>query len=1088
MQIICCHCQRTLEYSGEAPRFCAYCGQSISTQGPEAPTLAYDAVPSTATADIEPGADGGPAPEKVGGYKLVRTLGGGGMGTVYEAEDTTTGRRIALKLIAPQFAASRDAVERFRLEGRLASSIAHPRCVFVVAADEEGGRPYIVMELMPGDTLDDLVRRDGPMQPRQAIAKILDVIEGLNEAHRLGVIHRDVKPSNCFLEHDGRVKIGDFGLSKSLASDQQLTKTGSFLGTVLFSSPEQVRRESLDHQTDVYSVAATLYYLLTGRAPYQTGDAMATIAQILSDPPTPLRTHRPDLPPTLERVVLKGLERNRDRRYRNLSEFREALLPFYHRQFSIGSVGWRLLAYLIDVGLIYIVQQVLVIVILLSMGYDVAETGFDQEQAFQMNSDPKIRVLAAIPAVLWLLYFILLEGLWGATLGKLILRLRVLESASDSPAGWGRLALRSLICLLLTHLGDMGVWVLLVLDVFDIQNVNSADLEQASTAMFALALLGLVAYAGWGTGIALLVSTMRNRNGHRGLHEILSGTRVIRLAERRTFSILPSSKRSLVAPPVFNPAELPAEIGSFLIHGALRWDEEARILLGEDESLRRKVWVVLRSMDQQGPSPVRQSLSRTSRMRWLAAGQHEGQHWDAFVAPSGGRLGDAVAAEGPLTWPEIRPLLEQLGSELMLAVEEWTLPDTLTVDQVWLQSQDRVVLLDLPLTRPFTPACTEVEVVPTPQDRCLALLRETALLALEGTPRSPETTDPHVNAPIPGYAAALLGRLRDADNRFQGPKEFREEIAALRDQPDEVNRRRRFGQLAILAAFCSLWLFCCIPASTFYMSPGFLPLFGTEAIQLGLRMTKEEFDKESRRDLSVTLVDPNPWSQLAGVARYEQDQRLLQRLEESAQSLESEKHSIADKVSPTQRWILGAWQQVMSQQRDTMRQSFINTRRNQRGAVSFRPDAEQLAKQPIEDMEPLGMTFTYIVLGTFCVFPVLFILWAFIIRGGLSFRLAGIALVRRDGRPAGRFQCLWRAVLVWAPIAILMALSLLVEGIYWSGWSDLAWRTDMNWLRYVAYGLWYTGLALIVLFAALAIVFPRRSLHDFLSGVYLVPR
>src|SRR5207237_2489049 len=117
-----------------------------------------------------------------------------------------------------------------------------PRCVFVLAADEAGGRPYIVMELMPGTTLQDLVDREGPLPVEKAILKILDVIEGLQEAHRLGVVHRDVKPSNCFLDAEGRVKVGDFGLAKSLSGSAHLTKTGTVLGRPHFAAPEQVRR------------------------------------------------------------------------------------------------------------------------------------------------------------------------------------------------------------------------------------------------------------------------------------------------------------------------------------------------------------------------------------------------------------------------------------------------------------------------------------------------------------------------------------------------------------------------------------------------------------------------------------------------------------------------------------------------------------------------------------------------------------------------------------------------------------------------------------------------------------------------------
>src|SRR5207249_5355169 len=179
----------------------------------------------------------------------------------------------------------------------------------VLAADEDAGRPYIVMELMSGMTLQQYVERNGPLPIREAVTKILDVIEGLQEAHRLGVIHRDVKPSNCFLQADGRVKIGDFGLAKSLMHDTHLTRTGAFLGTVLFASPEQIRKDRLDQQTDVYSVAATLYSLLTGRGPHQTGDAAATLARIVSDPAPPLRSLRPELPKELDNVVLPRLER-----------------------------------------------------------------------------------------------------------------------------------------------------------------------------------------------------------------------------------------------------------------------------------------------------------------------------------------------------------------------------------------------------------------------------------------------------------------------------------------------------------------------------------------------------------------------------------------------------------------------------------------------------------------------------------------------------------------------------------------------------------------------------------------------------------
>ena len=177
------------------------------------------------------------------------------------------------------------------------------------------------------------------------------MIDGLAEAHRLGVIHRDVKPSNCFLTADGRVKVGDFGLSKSLAADRgdkQLTQTGAFLGTVLFACPEQIRGEPVDYESDVYSVCGTLYYLLTGRAPYQHESLTAALAKAVSEPPPPIRGRRPDVPGELERAVMRGLERDRDRRWQSLDDLGDALrdlLPDNQRPARPRSL---VLAYLVD--------------------------------------------------------------------------------------------------------------------------------------------------------------------------------------------------------------------------------------------------------------------------------------------------------------------------------------------------------------------------------------------------------------------------------------------------------------------------------------------------------------------------------------------------------------------------------------------------------------------------------------------------------------------------------------------------------------------------------------------------------------------
>jgi hypothetical protein len=456
MQLSCPHCHAVLEYADRRPSFCAFCGHPLGAapsaspageppQSPQPPRPGdvttgdeTDVVTRSGAANDESAAL---VPDVIGGYRLLRPLGEGGMGTVYEAEDVAGQRRVALKLIAAEFVTSEEAVERFRLEGKLASTLVHPRCVFVYAADEEGGRPYIVTELMPGKTLEDLVTQSGPLPIQEAVAKILDVIEGLQEAHQLEVIHRDVKPSNCFLAADGGVKVGDFGLAKSLVASARLTQTGRILGTPLYASPEQVKSEPLTPQTDVYSVAATLYFLLAGQAPFECGNAAATLARKVSEDPPPLRGLRPDVPEELDRVVLRGLERSRERRFKDLEEFRRALEPFLPGKAPIVSLGLRFGAILID--------------FLMLLGLDFAfgfGVGVGGLSGF---GEPKpggtATLLRLLPDILSFLLYFLPEGVWGCSLGKGLLRLRVTEAATSDPPGLWRGLLRTALFYLLLN-------------------------------------------------------------------------------------------------------------------------------------------------------------------------------------------------------------------------------------------------------------------------------------------------------------------------------------------------------------------------------------------------------------------------------------------------------------------------------------------------------------------------------------------------------------------------------------------------------------------------------------------------------------
>ena len=192
------------------------------------------------------------------------------MGVVYEAEDLESGRRVALKVLSHKLD-SPEARNRFFREGRLAASINHPNSVYVFGTEEIAGTPVIAMELVSGGTFKDRVREKGPLPIREAVDAVLQMIEGLAAAQRIGILHRDIKPSNCYVGEDGTVKIGDFGLSISTAIriEPALTATGSFLGTPAFCSPEQLRGDELNARSDMYAVGATLYYLLTGRTPFE---------------------------------------------------------------------------------------------------------------------------------------------------------------------------------------------------------------------------------------------------------------------------------------------------------------------------------------------------------------------------------------------------------------------------------------------------------------------------------------------------------------------------------------------------------------------------------------------------------------------------------------------------------------------------------------------------------------------------------------------------------------------------------------------------------------------------------------------------
>src|SRR5438309_3404411 len=274
-------------------------------------------------------------------YRLLRKLGRGGMGVVYEAEDLTLGRHVALKFLSDDLAEDAQALQRFRWEARAASALNHPNICTVYEIEGAGGQSFIAMELLEGKTLGEVIG-DRPLPLEQVLDWSIQIAEALDAAHTKGVLHRDIKPGNIFLLQRGPIKLLDFGLAKPLlerrlaqaldaptvalsAMRLQPDDRGLTLGTVSYMSPEQALSNELDARSDLFSLGVVMYLMVTTRLPFAGESAMATFDAILHRTPQPPTQLNPELPPELERIINKALEKDRDLRYQVAAEIRADL-------------------------------------------------------------------------------------------------------------------------------------------------------------------------------------------------------------------------------------------------------------------------------------------------------------------------------------------------------------------------------------------------------------------------------------------------------------------------------------------------------------------------------------------------------------------------------------------------------------------------------------------------------------------------------------------------------------------------------------------------------------------------------------------
>lgn len=755
--------------------YCPTC-QIAAESGSQNSTL-IDSVHPTLIAPLTPIDAGRVFPREgrpFGDYQLIRKLGHGGMGTVFEAEHVLNERRVALKVLNHQLD-SANARDRFLREGQLAASLNHPHSVYVFGSEEIDGMPVITMELLTGGTLQDRLKQNGPLPVSEAVDAILQVITGLEAAQAKGILHRDIKPSNCFTDASGNVKIGDYGLSISTlgTKENKLVPATSFFGTPAFASPEQIRGDVLDVRSDIYSVGATLYYLLTGKTPFQRPSESAVLAAALGTEPASPRDLRPKIPAGLAQVILRTLAKPADQRPSSYAELGQALELFGSRAPVLATLSRRALAGFVDATILAAATA--------SVSWIILSLNPEANQREHLLALTRVLGLSLI-----LGYYSILEGKFGRTLGKALCHLR-LVSSDGSPA---RIASTTRRAAVFVAIGYFMTWC-------PILPLLNTDGEQTSQA-----------WRGWlnetmlvpDVILLLLLCWDPRRNRRLSMHERLSRSRVVQdPVVRAGPAPRPDDE------PIQRSAPL-AWIGPYTVPEPLHRTPQDGWVIGFDPRLLRKVWIHLQPAGAPAIELSRRNIDRPGRLRWLNGKRTAAQSWDAYEAPTGIALTHLLGTPHP--WRTVRYWVADLADELDAARRDHTTLPCYGLEKLWITADNRLKLLDFPapwgLNRSglgITPAKQEhflqtsaSEGVHPHRDEQL-FLKQLACAALEGRYfDEEEIIKADVRTPLPLGAWRLLHSLPNADPFSLIAKSFR----SLLEKPAEVSRLTR---IAIIACF-----------------------------------------------------------------------------------------------------------------------------------------------------------------------------------------------------------------------------------------------------------------------------------------------